>query len=310
MKKYLLLVTILWGLSLFSQMSVSPANGNRGQSLPIIISGQAGNFSSQASNLLMLSQGSYTLSSGTSTTAAFKNISVVNSSTISADLSIPTSAPLGSYDLWVYSGTVTTQTSAFSVNQGSSSMISSLPSGGQPGKAFSINVDVPGASFKKSTTGIQSAWLSLNGEILNTISNIQVTGPTSFTADITIPNGTTEGLWHMNVYANSGMMYYRSSMFEIDNTFDLDETSGKHRISLYPNPAQSTMYVELPEGVYSNVTFRIFNISGGEMNVSQNKLEFQNGEASINVATLPKGTYLLKLLNNSQVLGTKVWIRN
>src|SRR5690606_22333170 len=118
MTKKILLSAFGWALStaLMAQSisGISPAVGNQGQTLPIIISGQNTSFM-QGSVSMILHQGSYTIGQCN----GFSNVVVVNNSSISANLSVPGGAPVGFYDL-LMSGTGSStlnKTMAFEVLQ-------------------------------------------------------------------------------------------------------------------------------------------------------------------------------------------------
>ena len=145
-------------LGFAQSVSINPVNGNRGQSLPIVISGQGTNFTNQGSGTtpIYLMQGSYVLGQGSQT--AFTNISVVNPTTILAHLHVPGNAPLGLYDLFVNAGTATVQPQAFTVNQGASSSITVSPGGSKPGASTNVTITVPGGSFKTQAQIIEQVW--------------------------------------------------------------------------------------------------------------------------------------------------------
>lgn len=292
-----------------AQLSVSPNLGNRGQSLPIIISGQNANFSSQGSPSVALTQGSFTINSLLNN--GLRNVSVMGPNTITADLSLPANAPLGSYDLFVNAGTSTTQPQAFTVDQPSSNSITSSPGGGQPGTATNVTITVPGASFKNAMQGVTSVWLSLNNEIINTFTNIQVTGPTSFTADLALPANATQGFWNVNVFSGSGIMYSRPGAFDIDNSFALAELNPKVALTLYPNPGHDEIALSFEPNLSGKLQIRMFSLTGKEVFPGAITIDQQAGKSKIYMPEeLPKGAYLIQLLVNEKVAHTSQWIRN
>lgn len=310
MKKLLFNFLFLAGLGtmVHAQVSITPGSGNRGQSLPIIISAQSGNWSSQGSNLVVLSQGSYTLSSGTSTSGVIKNVSVRNSDTVTAEVNIPANAPLGMYDLFLHAGTSTIQQSAFSVDQGTASAISSSPSGSQPGDTINVQINIPGASFKAAAQqGISSAWLSLNGEIINSFTNIQVINSETFSARVVIPNTASQGLWDINVYTNLDIMYTRPAVFEIDNSFSIEEPSTAAEFNLFPNPGRDQLSLAYPAHANGRLGVEVFSMEGKQIFPSMRAAG--DNKLTVDMTDFPEGVYIIQLMVENEVVSTRKWVK-
>lgn len=302
-----LAISLTTGLMAQSISGMSPGVGNQGQTLPIIISGQNSSFH-QGIGAMYLSQGTYTIGQGSST--GFTNITIVNPTTISATLSIPANANLGFYDLLVpRTGTSTlNKFMAFEVRQPSGSQVVVSPNGGQPGKTVNATFTVSGATFKSSTQQtIEKVWLSMNGEIITDISNIQVVNATTFTADVAIPAGATEGLWNVNVYADDKVMYSANHGFEVDNTFSRQEYANTH-FKLYPNPVSDVLTATFDIHL-SNLDVQITTLDGKVVSPYSYKVSVEEKSVKVNLENLPKGVYMVQFTSNSEVIASKKILR-
>ncbi|AEV31140.1 T9SS type A sorting domain-containing protein [Owenweeksia hongkongensis] len=304
--------TLALGLALSSGLmaqtisGITPATGNQGQTLPIIVSGQNTAFT-QGSMTMFLSQGSYTIGQAGSGIA---NISIVNSTTISANLNVPGSAPVGFYDLYIMGTGSSTlnKTSAFEVAQPSGASVAVSPNGGQPGKAFSATFTVSGASFKSSAQQtIEKVWLSLNGEVITDITNISVVNATTFTADVNVPVGTTQGMWDVNVYTDDNMMYTSTASFDIDNTFSRAEYNNVD-FKIYPNPV-TTELTAVFETQYSDMDVQIFDLTGKAVSQYSYSVEVQENLIKVNTENLAKGSYTIQFISNDEVVAAKKLVR-
>lgn len=295
------------GLMAQSITGMSPAVGNQGQTLPIIISGQNTAFT-QGSVSLVLSQGSHTIGQGSST--GFSNIVVINSSTVSANLSVPGSANTGFYDLWLYGAGSSTlnKSMAFEVMQPSSASLAIWPVGTQPGKVVNATFVVHGASFKSSMQQvIEKVWLSLGNEVITDVSNINVLNATTFTADVNIQAGTTQGLWDVNVYTDDKVMYTNTAAFEIDNTFSRKEYNNVD-FKIYPNPVTTELTATF-ETRYSDIDVRIIDLSGKPVSRYMYEVEVQENQVKVNTEKLPRGAYMIQFISNDEVAASKRLVR-
>lgn len=295
------------GLAAQSISGVTPSVGNQGQTLPIIISGQNTAFT-QGSVSMMLSQGSYTIGQGSAT--GFSNIVVVNSSSVSANLSVPGGAPLGYYDLYMYGAGSSTlnKMMAFEVMQPSGASLAVWPTGTQPGNVVSATFVVNSANFKSSAQQvIEKVWLSLGNEVITDVSNINVLNPTTFTADINVPAGTTQGLWDVNVYTDDEVMYTNTQAFDIDNTFSRKEYSNVN-FKVYPNPVTSELIASF-DGEYANMDIQIFDLSGKPVSNYSYNVEVQETQVKVNTENLAKGSYMIHFIANDEVVATKKVVR-
>lgn len=307
MKKLILLLGILGMAPLaFSQTitSVSPNSGNRGQTLPVIVSGQNTNFSSQGSGTLVLSQGSFTISSGT--------VTFVNANRVDAVVHIPNNAPLGLYNLFVAKGSTHSLSNGFVVQQGTNtnSMVV-VPAGAQPNQVINdATFSIPGGQFKNGqVAGINKVWLSIDGDVISTIDNINVINASSFSADINIPAGAKTGVWNVNVLTNDDEIFVKKAGFLISTNFSVGEWGiPLNEFKLYPNPAVDYIQVEFDQEVQNDISIRIIGLNG-QMHEVQYEVNYDDKMIKANVEELPKGSYLMQLVYKGAVLSSKQWIR-
>ena len=293
------------GLVAQSISGMSPALGNQGQTLPIIISGQNTTFT-QGSVSMYLRQGTSFNIIGQGNAA----LTAVNNTSLAINFVVPGSATLGFYDLWVQTGSSTLSKSmAFEITQPSSSAsIAVLPSGSQPGNVVGATFTVSGASFKSSAQQvIEKVWLSLGSEVITDISNIQVVNSTTFTADVNVLPGTTQGLWDVNVYTDDEMMYTNTAAFDVSNTFSRKEFNNVD-FKIYPNPVTTELTATF-ETHYSDMDIQLFDLSGKPVSRSNYAVEIQGNQIKINTEKLPTGGYMIQFISNDEVVATKKLLR-
>ncbi len=104
--------------------------------------------------------------------------------------------------------------------------------------------------------------------------------------------------------APSGKSFYRLKLNEKDNTFSYSKiipvtiSCDNISVSVYPNPASDVLHVN----INSNALNRVVITNAAGKNISTGIL--QNGDNSINIKNLPKGMYIVKILND---VDTKVY---
>lgn len=307
MKKLGILIILLgFGPFAFAQgiTNVSPNVGNRGQTLPIIISGQGTNFTSQGSGTLVLSQGSFTISSGT--------VTFVNANLLGAVVTIPGHAPLGLYNLFVAQGSTHSKANSFMVMQGTNTNnMSIVPAGSQPSKTLTnVIFNVPGAQFKNAqTAGISDVWLSIQGEVINTISNINIISGTKFSADMVIAANAKTGVWDVNVVDNNGDVFVKKAGFLISTNFSVGEWAlPLNEFRLFPNPAVDYINLEFDQEVKDDISIRVLSLNGQQAEVEY-EVDYYDKLIKANVQDLPKATYIIQLVYKGTVLSSKTWIR-
>lgn len=309
MFKKLFLSAILAGAGAvaFGQTAtISPSNGNRGQSLPLVISGQNTNFTSQGSASIYLMQGSYVLGQGSST--AFTSISVIDPTTIMANLHIPGNAPTGAYDLYLNAGTFVVQNQAFTVNPAANANISLQPNGSKPGVTTNVTITVPGGSFKTQAQVIEKVWLTRGTGIIADINNITVVNSTTFTADVVVPSGAAIGYWNANIYTDDEIIYTTPNAFLIDPTFSVHELQAVN-FSLYPNPANDYLVLEYEISSNSKFEVQVIDLSGKNIT---NAIRFQHNSGNsvkADITHLTDGAYMIKMIVNGEVVATRKFVK-
>jgi hypothetical protein len=306
-KKLQILALLVLGGSISAQTVniVNPSVGYNGQTLPIIISGQNTSFT-QGSLSVMLLQGSHSIGQGSNTGI---NYVIANNTMLLGSLVVPASANLGFYDLFVNSGSSTIScTNAFEVLPSGIPAIAVSPTGSKPGQMINASFTVSGASFKNQMQqNIEGVWLSLGAEMILDVQNIQVINTNSFSADITIPNNATVGFWDVGVYTDDGTMYSSPGYFEINATFSREEFNANN-FNIYPNPAGDEFSISLNAN-YTNLEIKIIDLSGKAINSDQYSVTNENLLAKVKAKGLATGTYLVQLLNDSQLIGTKKLVK-
>jgi len=77
----------------------------------------------------------------------------------------------------------------------------------------------------------------------------------------------------------------------------------EYKVSIYPNPAKESLFIDLPDE--NQAKLEIISISG---QIVQTK--FIRKKAQIEVSSLPKGVYFLKIMSHNQVIVEKIAISN
>ncbi len=310
MKKLLFLTLLSFGApSLFAQSitGISPDKGEAGQTLPIIISGQNTSFTGGNNTFLQLRQGPSVI--GQSGNSGFTNISVVNSSSISANLSLPGSSTLGFYDLWVSSGSSTLQKlMAFEVISPSPTpKVTISPVGAQPNRTINATFTVTGSSFKTTAQKIEKVWLSLGTQVIEVVNNVQVLSANSFSANVVIPANSAQGNWDVSVYTDDKKLYTSKAAFQITNTFSRNEYNNA-AFELYPNPASEKVLVTF-EGTYPQMEVKIFDLTGKSISNFTYKRNFEENKMEVLTETLPTGVYMMQFIANNQIIAVKKLVR-
>lgn len=286
-------------------INMTPTNGNRGQSLPILISGQNTQFTSQGSGtaLLYLVQGSMILGAPGN---AFTNITVVNSNTMVANLSIPQNASLGVYDLYLNAGTSLIQSQAFTVNTPSNASLAMVPSGTKPGTTVTVTITVPGGSFKTMGQKVDQVWLNYGSQIV-TGGNISVVNSTTITADFTFPtSGITYGLWDANVYTDDEMMFTSPGAFLVDPTFSIPELE-TIQFRMYPNPAHDFLMLEY--NTPASAQLRVMNLAGKDVSNRISFLPQDDHNTKLDLSRIQDGVYMIQLVDGHTVLATRKFVK-
>ena len=314
MNKLLLLLISTCTLQIaFAQISsVNPNKGNRGQTLPIVISGANGNFTAQGSGTtIWLSQNSFVIGPGSSTTSQgsvinnMANVSVINSSTIQADVFISPGAPTGFYTVSAFSQNMQfNNNSGFEVLQGTYTGVSLAVGGGKPNNTVQetftwLDTDLTGQT-------ISSMWLSYNGQTILCTNPAIVSKNTNVAVDVNIPSNAENGFWNVNMITSTGDIYMSPGAFHVSNSFDLVEFEDVN-IGVYPNPVHNLLRIDLTGVEKTGLNLRMIDI-GGRSVLEQKNL--QPGQINdLDVLPLANGVYFVQLYYNGRVLKSEKIIK-
>lgn len=93
-----------------------------------------------------------------------------------------------------------------------------------------------------------------------------------------------------------------SPAFKLNDTMGISEAT-KSNFTVYPNPFKDNLYIQLPETIKGNSTFRVTDLTGKTIHAENNNA----GNTFVwNGSSLPKGIYILSIENNGKVIAKKV----
>lgn len=266
--------------------SITPSTGARGQSLDVTITGSNTQFT-QSSDVTVTLFGS-----GSPIVADF---AVPMSNTeIWASITIPSDAPLGVYDLGVWSDGLLSLPSSFTVTNGGGSnphLVSANPAFGSKGQTLDVTITGANTTFMQSSNSLmvymydQATSISANG--VNVLSN------TELVANFSIPADFAEGIYNLGAYVSPEWL-------ELPNSFTIFETGifepgAPHSLKVYPNPVYETLLFESQADVQSIV---MMDITGKQTLVPMSEVTVPDQHTySFNVRSLNlvKGIYFLRV---------------
>jgi surface protein len=122
-------------------------------------------------------------------------------------------------------------------------------------------------------------------------------------------NSTTIKNYSLNVN-NANDAYYRLKQIDFDGTFAYSNIvfvkGGEGKIKIYPNPTSENISIELGDWKSSDVSsFEIQDLQGKTLS----KGNLKASKTSINIESLPKGMYLLQVLENGKKTTQKIVIQ-
>ncbi len=148
------LILAFIGLSLSAQtISINPTSGNRGQSLPVTITGVGTNFTRGSNTVSFVRQ-------GTSTSAVMlTNLTVISNTLMGGLLNIASNATVGAYRVQVtntQNGTINLP-NGFTVNNATSSasLVSITPNTGKQGENLSVSITGLNTSFSAGSNTVK-----------------------------------------------------------------------------------------------------------------------------------------------------------
>ena len=113
-----------------------------------------------------------------------------------------------------------------------------------------------------------------------------------------------------------GINYYRLKQTDFDGTYEyskviavqVGERDHELDLSAYPNPTSDVVNVALPQNLSRNAQLSVVSLQGKTM-MHENVAQSSGGLLNLSLAHLPKGVYLLKLVDEAQVETRKIIIK-
>lgn len=82
-------------------------------------------------------------------------------------------------------------------------------------------------------------------------------------------------------------------------TLSIDTETLKNSITVYPNPTDSFLNIKLPQTILDkDISIKLYDINGKQ--IKNQKITLKNNSVNINVEQIPKGVYLIHLINNDK----------
>jgi len=104
------------------------------------------------------------------------------------------------------------------------------------------------------------------------------------------PNGEIRG------QVNDGFITY---------TVGINDDLTNSDLLIYPNPSEGKIKISLPEFEYSNVKIEILDLIGRNT-FSEEYFNIGSSDLQLDLSTLAKGSYILKVLNENQFITKKI----
>lgn len=150
-KNTLTYIMLLLTLGSFAQtMSINPTSGNRGQKLPVTITGTGTNFARGSNTITFIKQGT------TTTAVNISNLSVISNNIMGGFINIAANAPLGAYSIRVSNpqNTVVNLTNGFTVNGGTQSLTAIAPNNATQGQTLSVSITGVNTNFSSASNTV------------------------------------------------------------------------------------------------------------------------------------------------------------
>jgi len=131
---------------------------------------------------------------------------------------------------------------------------------------------------------------------LGTINNLNYQQSTSH---FSVPN---DGIWYIgwHAYSNAGMFYISIDDIMLDISQNIEDY-GLNNLNVFPNPASHSLYLSAAQNI---VRSELYNMTGQQVFVSD-----EHGKSlTVDVAGLPNGIYLLKIIFDNETAVQKVVI--
>lgn len=268
-------------------VAITPNKSGLGTSLKVSISGDKTRFTQASATNIYLTKGSATPINAYGT-------SIINDDLLTTQFSIPSTASIGEYDVHVFMTGVDyyVKVDGFEVTDKPlpPTIVHVTPDSALAGKTTTVSIHARDAKF----TTYPTADVTLIGSagVLNP-SRITIVNDTTVTFDLALSNNADTGLYDIRLEHD----YYKSAIdvtdgLRIVKAVGFDQTSS-HLLKIYPNPVQNNVQIQLPEE-FSSGTVRLFDIAG-QIILQQDLSTIGGSTASINLVSIPKGSYILRL---------------
>ncbi len=284
--------------------TVSPSSGNRGQTLNVTITGTNCNFDQGSNTVYLFSQGSST------TQLTVNNVTAQSANTIVANISIPTNADPGLYDLMVdnsQNGFVT-KDGAFTVIS-NVSLASISPNQGKQGVTLNVTITGINTSFMQGSNTI-SFFSSGSPTADITVTQASTVSDGALTATLQIGANATPGVYDLVVNSvYDGILSINNAFTVLDSISTGLNKSGSKQFSIYPNPAHDFVQIVSKGGSAEELSVSLMDI-GGRVLVKE-QLITENGQANFRFGEtrLSNGLYFMKIESKEGVTISRILIQ-
>jgi hypothetical protein len=173
------------------------------------------------------------------------------------------------------------------------SIVSVVPDSADRGDTLTISVSATGTIFMQGTT---SLYLSQDDFVINA-TNGTIVNDTLITGDFNFLNTDPLGKYNVNINNYSGW-----PSFSLPDGFTLQlfnfmgEKESHALLTVYPNPATDVLFIK--RNFKSGGTFylKVFDISGRLL--LEDIIDNNISEKQLDISSFPKGTYLLKIVED------------
>lgn len=212
-----------------SLTGVNPNASQPGQYLSVTVSGQNTHFN-QGSNTVWFG-------SGTLTGFVMNNPIATSATTVTGNVYIPHSTPLGLYDVNVNNSVDGTLSfaNAFNVQLSNSQIIIVSPQNGAQGQSLNVTVGCQNAHFSSASN--TQVWFS-QGTYTMMGSNTMVYNQNNISTNLAIPTNAPTGLYETFV------LNYTDGVFSKPNSFSVQPNSSS-QVQIFPNVSKPGKHIDI-----------------------------------------------------------------
>lgn len=299
--KNLCLFFIIAGLTVQSYAqsitNVNPSQAMQAQQLDVYITGQSTNFTAGTSTYAWFSQGSATyFYAGT--------VTVMSATSLKAFFGIPAQAPTGNYDVNVVNGsTYLVKPAGFQItaNPNPPQITTVLPDTGYIGTTLSVSISGQNTHFNQGTVTavwFQQGSLTIYPGITSVISN------TLLNAQFFLPYALSPGYLDVKAQNSIDGLLVKTNAFYVQNsTVGLLPLKPENIIRIYPNPAETEIFLDVPNTLKGPTEIVIYDNAGIPL-----ETHFMNspGTGLIDISGLSPGLYLLRIRSGNYTGAFKI----